>query len=541
MSVNAIVDNFSVQEMAAGSNQAAASEMREIDKRDGEKRLDDRSYTQKLLEAKASNKLGREVLTDLVSKLAGSGIKLNAETFVSKAQRQVKDEHDLMFQDQEETSDSVDIKSVHQKISAAKKLNQNLKDGKGGQEQNGSAEIQKMAGTLEEYSGALVQLLISGGTELKKKVERFEQQLRSEGFTEKELLGLQQNVRQSVRAQLMNQIKESLLKRFFSRQKTVEWVMNDKEAYKTIEFALNSDKLGNWDFGGYKTDLQEAVNEQIEEIRSQLRDFVKDELKTVLVKKHLGDSQADSEIKELVHLGLKTGIDFDRFMAHCTRNNYDVGITPPPPEAFGQSLLEFGMQDKKERTGYEFNQEDEKELLVNQLRALYMQRAVRGNLRTQIETAFRVRKLKNGLVKLGITFADFEKIEMEGVAVGRAKLLEMLKEAYYEGATLYELAGPAFTLIEKKKKGLLKNLERLGMDLSKTELDSIRDQANFALFDTARSELENTIILYEANSNPGLEKKIKLTIKLMKRLREESKIDTDYDPEKRFAQTASAV
>jgi len=541
MSVNAIVDNFSVQETAAGSNQAAASEMREIDKRDGEKRLDDRSYAQKLLEAKSSNKLGREVLSDLVSKLAGSGIKLNAETFVSKAQRQVKDEQDLMFQSQEETSDSVDIRSVHQKISAAKKLNQNLKDGKGGQEQNNSGEMQKMAGTLEEYSGALVQLLISGGTELKKKVERFEQQLRSEGFTEKELLGLQQNVRQSVRAQLMNQIKESLLKRFLSRQKTVEWVLNDKEAYKTIEFALNSDKLGNQDFGSYKTGLQEAVNEEIEEIRSQLRDFVKDELKTVLVKKHLGDPQADSEMKELVHLGLKAGIDFDRFMAHCTRNNHDVGITPPPPEALGQSLIEFGMQDKKERTGYEFNQEDEKELLVNQLRALYMQRAVRGDLRTQIETAFRVRKLKNGLVKLGITFADFEKIETEGVAVGRAKLLQMLKEAYYEGATLYELAGPAFTLIEKKKKGLLKNLERLGMDLSRTELDSIRDQANFALFDTARSELENTIILYEGNPNPGLEKKIKLTIKLMKRLREESNIETDYDPEKRFAQTASAV
>jgi len=170
-----------------------------------------------------------------------------------------------------------------------------------------------------------------------------------------------------------------------------------------------------------------------------------------------------------------------------------------------------------------------------------MQRAIRGDLRTRIETAFKIRKLKNGLIKLGVSFADFEKLEQEGAALGRVKLLDMLKEAFYERATLYELAGPAFTLIEKKIKGLLKNLERLGMELSKTELDSLRDQANYAMFEVARFELENTIILYEREPAPYYEKKIKLTIKLLKRLKEESGMETDFDPELRFSQVASAV
>jgi len=551
MAVNGIVDSFSVQNTAAALNQLAAAELRQIDQnqtKDDQKRIDDENYTQKLLDGKSEDKSSKQLLGDLVNKLVGSGIKLNAESFVSKAKSAGKDEYDMMLQNNENSDDSVQINDLKQIVSGPKRLNHNLRDGRGGQDPNAPLDTQKMASAISEFSGAFAEFLISGGADLKKKVEQMEARLRSEGLSDQDLLSLKQNIRLSIRGQLANEIKESMLKRFFSKEKTLEWMMNDREGNKTIEFIWNSNKLGSYDYGGYNKHLQGAVDAKTDEMHGEIRDFVKDELRGTLIRKHLSDpaegKKIDAEIKQLLELGMKAGLNPNTLARDWQKTLIHLGGVEVPPEAYQQSLLGSGMQNGKqqqERTGYEYTQDDEKELLINQLRAAYMQRAVRGDLRTQISTAFHIRKLKNGLIKLAVSFADFDKLEMEGTALARMKVLDMLKEALHERATLYEVAGPAYALIEKKIKGLIKSLERLGWQLDKTEFESLRDQANRAMFDTARFELENTIILYEGTPYPYLERRINLIIKLLKRLREESEIETDFDPETRFASIRQAA
>lgn len=541
MTVNLVADNFGVQQAAASLNQLAAAELRQIDdqQKTEEKKTDERSNTEKMADGESSKKMGKQVLSDLISKLGGSGIKLNSETFIGKAGRNARDEYDMLLKTRDESADQVDLQSLTQKIGGNKKLNNKMN----GQNQNGQGALdaQEMAGTLQEFSNAFVEFQVNGGAELKKKMERLEQKLLKDGFKASDLLSLKQNIMNSLRAQIASHIKENLLKKAFSKEKSLEWVMNDKSAHEVIGFAFNSHKLGGYDFGGYKGNLQGTTDESLREINSELRDFVRDELKTAHVRKHLGDNSADQDIKKLIEMGMKSGVDFKQFLSQWQSNMNHIGIVPVPPEAMQQSALGSGTQDRRERTGYEFNQDDEKEILINQLRSVYMLRAVRNDLRTQIDTSFKIRKLKNGLIKLGVTFADFEKLEQEGGVLGRVKLLDMLKETLFERATIYTLSGPAFSLIEKKIKGLMKNLERLGMELSKTEFDSMRDTANYAMFDIARNELENTIILYESRQFTGLERKIKLTIRLMKRLQEESNIVTDYDPDLRFAAVQEAA
>ncbi|HTY12897.1 MAG TPA: hypothetical protein VMD02_01770 [Candidatus Omnitrophota bacterium] len=550
MPINSVADNFQVQQSAAGSNQAAAAELRDINKKEDDKKADSKSYTQKLL-SKSSKDTGQAVLSDLVSKMAESGVKLEPQMFIAKATRHAKDEYEMMLKsDHESSSDMVDINSINQRINAAKKFGQGNKDGKGGQDPNSGVNVQKFAGTLEEFSTAFVQLLVSGGVDVKKKAEKLEQRLRDEGFGEKELMGLKANLRQSIRTQLAGQIRESLLKRFMSKEKTLEWVMNNREANRSIDFAFNSEKLGGWDFGGYNDNLQGTVNEQMRQISSEVRDFVNDELKNALVKKHLSpdsktEKAADAEIKQLIEMGIKSGFNPNQFMASWKQTMNNIGICPPPPEAAQQSMIGQGSttsdNNRREKTGYELTAEEEKDLFTNQLRSIYLQRAIKGSIFTNIETSFKIRKLKNGLIKLGVSFGDLEKIETEGRALAKVKSLEMLKEAYYERATFYNLSGPAFDMVESKIKSLLKNLDRLGMELTKTDLDSMRDKANYRMFDITRGELENNIIAWESNKSPYYEKKINMMIKLMKRLEEESQIDTDYDPEKRFASVASAA
>jgi hypothetical protein len=103
------------------------------------------------------------------------------------------------------------------------------------------------------------------------------------------------------------------------------------------------------------------------------------------------------------------------------------------------------------------------------------------------------------------------------------------------------LGGPAFQLNEKKLKGLYNNLTRLGVELSKYDIDSLRDQANHKMFDVARSEFEKAIMLFKDTKNPQVEKKIFLIVKLLKRLKEESMIATEFDPDLRFYAVSSAA
>ena len=68
---------------------------------------------------------------------------------------------------------------------------------------------------------------------------------------------------------------------------------------------------------------------------------------------------------------------------------------------------------------------------------------------------------------------------------------------------------------------------KIGMVVSKLELDSIRDEANHRMLDTVISELDHDVVLYEAIKNPRLQKKIKLMQKLVKRIKEESNINVE--------------
>jgi len=145
---------------------------------------------------------------------------------------------------------------------------------------------------------------------------------------------------------------------------------------------------------------------------------------------------------------------------------------------------------------------------------------------TVLSTYFKVTKLKNGLIKLGVSSDEFKDIEKEGIAAARLRLVDMLSSALEERGTLYELAGPAFKLVEQKIKGILSNLKRLGWEIDETEFNSLRDSANIKVFDAAKDEFLSLEYRVKGAQNPNLEKRLSLILKLMKRLKVESHLDS---------------
>ena len=135
--------------------------------------------------------------------------------------------------------------------------------------------------------------------------------------------------------------------------------------------------------------------------------------------------------------------------------------------------------------------------------------------------------MKNGLIKLGISSDEFKNIEKDGTGLARLRLIDMLKSALEERATLYELAGPAFKLIEHKIKGILENIKRLGWDLSDTEFSSLRDNANIKVLNAAKDEFLSVRAILKESNRPDLDKRLSLILKLMNRLKGESNLDLE--------------
>lgn len=281
-----------------------------------------------------------------------------------------------------------------------------------------------------------------------------------------------------------------------------------------------------------KTDAAGVLEKATDKAKSEIHGFILETLENELIKKtHLQD-QDFTEAFKLLELARKTGLDCDQWLSEVwpkKKDDHGLYLMDVPHSATGMHVntsTDNPNQNNAQKHGYEYEKQDENEVLVNRLRALYMQRALKGDAITHLKTEFKIRKLKNGLFKLGIFTKDLdEQIRHEAEVVAKIKIIEMLKEALIERGTFYELAGSAHELVERKLKGLLKNAERLGMPISSEEFISLRDNANRRVFELSKRELEEVRTSRSIKDSPWLEKKEKHLQKLLARLQAESKIE----------------
>lgn len=508
------------QQLAVAASMTAAenldklvqAELRQDQKVEQNKKSEE-SILQQVLNGKSKD-AGVQILARLADKLAQ-----NLPT--GKILNSIKKDYDFLFEGREEApTDIAQIQNSTDPISAIKKQ-KGLKGEAEGFASGQEAETTPQE-TIKEYVGAYSQFLLGGGAEAKKKLDEIEIQLaKKSGLETKDVQSLKVQVASTMRREIVQQIKHSYLKQLLSQEKSMEGLVASQEVKKFINAVFFNDKLGGYDFGGYDQHLQGAVDRARDEVHDEVKEFIKDELTGKLLNA-LNDrtKKTEKEIEELVKVGTKIGVDFMAVVKNTQRLKEDLGFNPVI--AMEASLPDGNMQDSRERHHYQYTQEEEKEILTDKLRALYLRRALHGDMRSVLETQFKMIKLKNGLIKLGVI--NFEQIEKEGRALARGKLMEMLREAFEERATYAQLSGEAWRMTEKKIKTVLRNLEKLGVTLSQTELDLIRDKANAKMKTEAEHELSllNAALELRGEMKYLLSKK-KMILQVLDRLAAESR------------------
>ena len=531
--VNNIAEYAASQQMAIAANQGLSQELSQIDQSLKQEKAKDaeRSYVSRLLESKPSDS-GMDILSGLAAKLSAA-VGLKSQALIKKLGRQFKNEAEQLMEQPENFIDSVNIREAVRR--ARQRQGRGAKKGSQGKALPTDAETVNDA---KEYATMSMQYSMNGGQELKKQLERLEAKLREKGFTLKDLLSLRTSARNSIRNEIAQQIRKHLMRVLTSPQKSVELTLNNKSLHNVLDFAFLNHRLGGKDFGGHMGGLQATTDAMLEEARDELQGYLSEKIQEKMVARNLANDRTSesahrNELEQLLKMSGKVGLDLDEFVKNWQIKKLHLGLLALSPDFLARAQsggAGAGSQNQsQEKSPYEMTREDEKELLLSRMRALYMKRALLGDMRTFLETTFKMKRLKNGLLRLGIQSDGFKQLEKEGNLLARTRLLSSLKKALEERATLYELKGPAFRLIERKLKGIMKNLERLGLKLNKLEFNSMRDAVNLRVYEAAKEELNSLDYIMEASKNPMVEKKRALVIKLIQRLREESGFNEDFD------------
>ncbi len=526
-----VVNKVGLQEQAEVGNKSIQAEM---DRTLNYKKEAERTTARNLAESNTADNVLKGLLSDLAKKVLSVGVNIT-ESLNNKVERQSKDEYDLMFDgNRESTDDSVKLSNKY-KVTKKQQLKNNNQN-------SPKSEAQKKAGSLKEYSAAYSQYLVNGGKNKQKSIalKKLQNQMIKLGYSVKDIQSVNKNILASIRSEIAAQIKEKYLGRLLSQEKSIDWAANHKGLNDVLDFAFVNHKTGGWNFGG-KT-LQGAFDEVAADARSEVKDFVQEEIQSKMVKMRLFKNVSDKELKNLLKLGSKVGFDSDQFLNDWNIKMIDLGLVPIDTKT-GEMNPSSSDQGRKDHREFEFDIDDQKEGLINQIRAIYMQRAI-GGLKAKVRTFLKMRKSKNGLIRLGVKLGDidFDRIEKEGVIVARQKLVEVLQEAFDERATMYDLRGTAYNLIKKKIKSTKSNLLRLGVRLNKSEINQMIEKANGRIFGVARLELAETEAMLKATHNPNYEKKQAMLVQLLKRIQEESpKISPDFDPEKNLNKCLAAA
>jgi hypothetical protein len=514
------VDNAASQQLNISVSQgainfapkAAADRERETDRTTGRKSAGEMNIAD--LEAKGrKGELAQEIMTPLLDKLAEVGITIGSRN--GKGKQSEAELKTLVGRD-ESYEDTVSLKSDSPVITEVKRLKQQ-QERESDQGFGRGRTADEVLALLKEYAALFAESLAGQNPRLFDRLKELKEKLLQAGLAEEKLAQLESGLRTGQQADPGEALKDGIL-----LQAMADGLIERSVRDRGLRAILSGIKPGERDA---------LADKAKEKAKSELKGFVLEELENTMIRKTYLQDHDHSEVLQLIRLGGKAGLDSMQWLGEMwakKKDDHGLYLIDVPPAATGLTVnttTDNPTGNQAPRHGYEYEKEDENEVLLNRLRALYMQKALKGDAFVSLQTEFKIRKMKNGLFKLGVLTKDLdEQVKHEAELVAKLKIVDMLKEALVERASFYQLSGPAHELTERKIKGLLKNAERLGLPMASEDFNQLRDHANRRVFTLSVRELEEVRNQRAVKDDKKLEQKDKFLVRLLTRLKGETDI-----------------
>ncbi|GBR76678.1 hypothetical protein NO2_1189 [Candidatus Termititenax persephonae] len=487
---------------------------------------------------------GTQIISNMVASFAKSTLgKMFDDNNKIKVKNKELNAQDFIQENDESREDSVSIT----RRNGVKPMNKEMELRRGDKEHANKIQHQLDSETrqlMKQYTDLYGQIVSSRSDAAAQELDKLEKKLKTDkGFTNSQLLELKLSMKQSLRTEVLGQIKDAFMKKMVSMEQVVELGTAERGLGDLLGFLEGNEALGGVDFGGFNNGLpgtaDRAAQEVAGEIRLALKDMLDQKMTERLVSSDVDPKVARKDLQGLLELGKKVGFNATEYMKSWYKAKEDNGLFVfQRPDVAVNVQTNLQQQNQHQQDPETEPDEITEDYLVNRLRALYIRSALKNDWRTSLDTSLKIIKTKNKMIKLGIFSNDInDKVREESRLMAGMKIMEMLKETFMERATLYRLSGPAYQLVEAKLLGLMRNAKKLGMELTEYEFNLLRDRANEAVFEVSKRELKLTNVALAVKDTPLLRDKKKKLIQLMERLKTESRIQDDFGlPENDLAQ-----
>ncbi len=404
---------------------------------------------------------------------------------------------------------------------------------------------------INHYLATYETAVRNGNTRTTKLIQLEEKMVKAGTLTSRQMNDLQLAAKKAIRADIEKNISDAVLQRQLTKGTRLENLQAESALNMIVNKTNSLATLGGKDFGNYKNGITGTSNEIMYKTSKNLNMFAMQSLEEKLIETHISTDANRGEqftkfIEKMEEVTNNSGIVKKWYTENVDRIEDQTGLKAiqfdlHQGEDFGQTIniqagfldMSSGQQQQQSQQQppheYEYTADDEKSLLINRLRALYLQRALNPNMRTHLKTEFKMRKLKNGLLRLGV-YTDVlnQTIHDEAKDVAKERSIEMLKEALLERASLFTLEGNTYKVIEQKIKGIIRNASAFGFNLTSSDFNKLRDESNRAMFSITKKEYILIEIRIADEPVPTVVLRYRELKKLMDRLKAETNIQEDY-------------
>jgi len=367
----------------------------------------------------------------------------------------------------------------------------------------------------------------AAGTQIE--LDQRRQALREKGVTQRQISEMESKVQHQVRERLEEGLKEVLIKSYLASPNSLEKFGADNQFHQFIGGSVFNKQLGRLYVGNYKGGVDGFLNSAKAEAAADVNVAIQESLDEAVMQGKMNKTttnQTMQRIKDLQVLGRQMGFDFDAWAAKIEEKVINSGLAAvdlskvngqPQPEEDGKNS-----QDAEE-DDYQPSEEAD---LKSELVAVFLEELMHGSPRVWLATQVKLFKLKKRIKVMGLPMGEtLEKARTEAMAIAKLKSLDLIKECFFERATLVDFKGSTYKAIEKRLEMMKKVIKKVGQEVSELELDSMRDDANYQVFKITKNELiELEVQLKIEPNNIFLIRKHKQIMTILERLKKESKI-----------------
>jgi hypothetical protein len=385
---------------------------------------------------------------------------------------------------------------------------------------------------VRSYSTAFARYLLEKNEKNKKALIASRGEMEKQGVTQDMRVSVETRVAQATSDTLSYLVRKNVMRYYFARHTKGD--AEGVQAYRDMKHMLDTYQSED-EYSAGRLPFQQLFVKEHETFQSELKGFVAEEAGNIF-SRYIGDQDWPKFEKEILHLQkISEKITGEPvltapIMERVTGYIHSLGAADFAAMAAGMGVSSGGMrffdhesQDQKKPPEVRILTAQEK--LEEKLRLLYMARALNPGLRARLELSFKIFRAKNGLIKLGIEDQVLSQVEKEGQLLARGAMLDEFYKLCLEQATLFELKGDDFDILDTKKTDILNRLSDMGDPVSQSEITRMQNKANREMFDTVRQELYDLELRMEVSEHIGLSRKRKQLILILNRLKEESSIE----------------